>query len=110
MTILAVFKEVFVNYLLVRHKVTDFDVWKEVFDSHAKAQKESGMKAEKVLRNIEDPDEVFLLLEVSDMETVMQSLSLSTDLIGRTGGGPVQPGLHNEGYDPQSYDGAEHQQ
>ena len=26
------------KYMLVRHKVADFDVWKKVFDSHADAQ------------------------------------------------------------------------
>jgi hypothetical protein len=53
---------------LVRHKVADFAVWKDVFDSHLTAQEESGLRIEKVLRNVEDPNEVILLFEVTDLE------------------------------------------
>lgn len=55
------------TYMLVRHKVADFANWKRVFDSHATAQEESGLRVEKVLRNVEDPNEVFLLFEVTDV-------------------------------------------
>lgn len=54
------------KYMLVRHKVADFDAWKKVFDSHADAQHESGMTLEKLMRNSEDPNEIFLLLAVTD--------------------------------------------
>ncbi len=43
------------KYMLVRHKVADFDAWKKVFDSHADAQRESGMALERLMRNTEDP-------------------------------------------------------
>jgi hypothetical protein len=56
------------TYMLVRHKVADFARWKEVFESHAAAQREAGLRVEKVLRNLDDPDEVFLLFEVSNLE------------------------------------------
>lgn len=56
------------TYMLVRHKVADFSNWKRVFDSHSAAQKESGLGVEKVLRNVDDPNEVFLLFEVTDLE------------------------------------------
>jgi hypothetical protein len=55
-------------YLLVRHKVADFSTWKRVFDSHSAAQKEAGLIVEKVLCNVDEPDEVFLWFEVTDME------------------------------------------
>jgi hypothetical protein len=55
------------TYMLVRHKVADFSQWKRVFDAHAAAQQESGMKVEKVLRNIDEPNEVFLLFEVTQI-------------------------------------------
>jgi hypothetical protein len=54
-------------YLLVRHKVADFAQWKRVFDSHAEAQRQSGLCIEKVLRNIDDPQEVILFFEVTDL-------------------------------------------
>jgi hypothetical protein len=55
------------GYLLVRHKVKEFHEWKRVFDSHKDAQRCSGLKIEKVMRNLYDPDEVFLLFEVTDL-------------------------------------------
>jgi len=56
------------KYMLLHHKVADFDAWKKVFDSHADAQRESGMALEKLMRNTEDPNELFLLLTVTDSE------------------------------------------
>ena len=54
--------------LLVRHKVADFDNWKRFFDSHVIAQQESGLRVEKVLRNLDDPTEVVPWFEVTDLE------------------------------------------
>jgi hypothetical protein len=55
-------------YLLVRHEVADFSRWKLVFDSHAEAQREAGLKVEKILRGLDDPNQVVLLFEVTDLE------------------------------------------
>ncbi|MHC4767126.1 MAG: hypothetical protein ACYTEI_00270 [Planctomycetota bacterium] len=55
------------THMLVRHKVADFSRWKRVFDAHATAQQESGMSVEKVLRNVDEPNEVFLLFKVSQI-------------------------------------------
>lgn len=56
------------TYLFCRHKVADFDQWKRVFDAHAEAQREAGLHVEKVLRNVEDPNEVFMFFRVTDIE------------------------------------------
>jgi hypothetical protein len=55
------------GYLLVRHKVKEFQEWKRVFDSHHHAQRESGLRIEKVMRNLYEPNEVFLFFEVTDL-------------------------------------------
>jgi hypothetical protein len=55
------------GYLLVRHKVKDFHEWKRVFDMHKSAQREAGLRIEKVLRNLYEPNEVFLFFEVTDL-------------------------------------------
>jgi hypothetical protein len=55
------------GYLLVRHKVKEFQEWKRVFDSHKDAQRRAGLKIEKVMRNLYEPEEVFLLFEVTDL-------------------------------------------
>jgi len=54
--------------MLVRHKVASFDNWKRVFDSHAMAQQESGLRVEKVLPILDDPTGVVLWFEVTDLE------------------------------------------
>ena len=56
------------TYLLVRHKVDDFSKWKRTFDSHSAAQQEAGLRVQKVLRNLDDPNELVLFFEVSDIE------------------------------------------
>jgi len=38
--------------------------------THREAQLESGLKVERILRNIDDPDEVILLFEVNEQEKV----------------------------------------
>lgn len=53
------------TYMLVRHKVADFSSWKRVFDSHSAAQQEAGLRVEKVLRNVDHPNEVF---QVTDLK------------------------------------------
>lgn len=55
-------------YMLVRHKVADFSAWKRVFDSHRAAQRKAGLRVERVLHNLDDPNEVVLLFEVTDLE------------------------------------------
>ncbi len=54
-------------FLLVRHKVADFAQWKKVFNAHAQAQRDAGLHIKHVLRNNEDPDEIVLFFEVTDM-------------------------------------------
>lgn len=56
------------KYLLCRNKVADFDQWKIVFDSHAAAQRESGLHVQRLWRGLDDPNEVFMLFEVTDLD------------------------------------------
>jgi hypothetical protein len=55
------------GYLLVRHKVNDYEEWKRVFEAHKRAQLDSGLRIEKVMRNLYEPNEVFLFFEVTDL-------------------------------------------
>ena len=55
------------GYLLVRHKVREFHEWKRVFDMHRDAQRHAGLRIEKVMRNLYEPNEVFLFFEVTDL-------------------------------------------
>ena len=55
-------------YMLVRNKVRDFDVWKTVFDDQLDAVRDAGLGLVHLWRSMDDPNEVFFLLSVSDME------------------------------------------
>lgn len=56
------------QYLLCKHKVEDYAKWRAVFDSHAEAQKESGLDLLHVLRDTADPNLVVLLFTVGDLQ------------------------------------------
>ncbi len=52
--------------LLVRNKVKDFDHWKSVFDAKLEPPRVAGLTLSQMWRSIDDPNEVFFLLEVED--------------------------------------------
>ena len=56
------------TYMLVRNKVRDFDVWKKVFDEGRGTAGDGGLGLVHLWRSIEDPNEVFFLLSVADMD------------------------------------------
>ena len=43
---------------VVRHRVSDFDAWKQVYDGFARVQAEHGVHAHQVLRSIDNPNDV----------------------------------------------------
>ena len=56
-------------YLLVRHKVDDYERWQSVFDHHHGATREqSGSKGGWILRNADDPNELVILLEWDSLD------------------------------------------
>jgi hypothetical protein len=54
------------SYVLVRHKVKDFKVWKPVYDAHLAKRNEAGLREKHVMRGAEDPNEVYVLFESTD--------------------------------------------
>ncbi len=55
-------------HILVRHKVADYNRWKEAFDSHLTARKHAGETGFRLFHNLEDPRDVFLLLDWQSAE------------------------------------------
>jgi uncharacterized protein (DUF1330 family) len=56
-------------YLIVRHKVEDYERWKPVFDhDHGATRKLGGSKGGWILRNAGDPNELVILLEWDSSE------------------------------------------
>lgn len=55
-------------YLLLRHHITDYTRWKEVFDTHLGARQAGGATDEAlVLRNVDDPYEIVAVLGWRDL-------------------------------------------
>ena len=67
------------NYILIRHKVADFAKWKPVYDTHGPARADAGLKEERLLRNIDNPNEVVLLFSAQDLNKAKQ-FAASDDL------------------------------
>lgn len=55
-------------YLIIRHKVEDYDRWKPVFDGHGLTRAEFGSTGYQLLRSDDDPNELVMMVEVSDLE------------------------------------------
>lgn len=70
-------------YILIKHRIDDFDKWKRVFDEHDSTREEYGQQGYQVFRLSDDACEVVVLLEwassdeakafveESDLEAVM---------------------------------------
>jgi len=54
-------------FLIVKHKVKDFNQWLAVFNSHSEAQKEAGFRDVQILRDYQDPNTVFCFFKVIDI-------------------------------------------
>jgi hypothetical protein len=59
-------------YLLVRHKVTDYEQWKSVFDAHSLTRQANGSRGGQLFRNASDPNELVILLEWDVLEKARQ--------------------------------------
>ena len=55
-------------HILVRHKVADYNRWKEAFDSHLNARKRAGETGFRLFHNVEDMREIFLLVDWQSIE------------------------------------------
>lgn len=53
--------------LLMRQRVTDYAVWKRVFDEHGQIRWSNGCRGGQVFRNADDPGEVLIILTWDDV-------------------------------------------
>jgi quinol monooxygenase YgiN len=72
--------EMLMVYIHIRHRVEDYARWREGYDNHTPARQAGGAVGEaQVMRNVEDPNEVIVLLGWSDLQKArafIQSVSL----------------------------------
>ncbi len=54
-------------YVLIRHKVADYQKWRRAFDAHGKARRSGGSKGGRLFRSAARPKDVFILFRWSDL-------------------------------------------
>lgn len=54
--------------LLIRHKVTDYAIWRSAFDKQEATRRAHGCQLGLLFRNATDPNEVLILLEWDSLE------------------------------------------
>jgi hypothetical protein len=55
-------------YLLIHHKVENFDTWKSAYDAHQGARDKFGLTELHLLRNAADRNDVVILFQAEDLE------------------------------------------
>ena len=67
------------TYILVRHKVKDYEKWKLAFDEHGTTRKDSGSKGGRLFSITDDKNEVVIIFEWDNLENA-QKFARSEDL------------------------------
>ncbi len=66
-------------FLLIRHKVRDFDTWKTGYDAHQPKRIEAGLTEKYLLHSEDDANEVVILFEAEDLDRA-KAFAASADL------------------------------
>jgi hypothetical protein len=67
------------SYMVVHHKVRDFNEWKIGYDAHLPKRVEAGLKEKYLLHGSDDPNEVIAMFEAEDLNRA-KDFAGSTDL------------------------------
>lgn len=67
------------GFLLIRHKVRDFNTWKTGYDDHQQKRIEAGLTEKYLLRGADDANEVVILFEAQDLNRA-KAFAASADL------------------------------
>ena len=76
-------------YMLCRNRVADFGQWKAVFDSHSVAHKEAGFRLVNLWRDVEDPNNIFFVLEVGSLDKAREFVNTPEADKGREDSGVI---------------------
>ena len=66
-------------FMFTRARVTDFNTWKPAYDAHQPARSNAGLTEKYLLRNADDPNEIFILFEAQDLDRA-KTFAASADL------------------------------
>jgi len=62
-------------HAMIRQKVKDYEAWKKVFDEDGANRKMAGSKGGHVFRALDDPNNVFVLVEFEDKDKATKFMS-----------------------------------
>jgi hypothetical protein len=62
-------------FMLVTHKVADFNAWKSEFDTHLRTRRTSGLIDLHVMRDDSDPNTVVLLFGTTDLDKAREFMA-----------------------------------
>lgn len=62
-------------YIMVSHKIADWDKWKPVFESDDAARKSFGVEVKKLFRSADDENDLHILFEAPDENSANQCIS-----------------------------------
>jgi hypothetical protein len=73
--------------LFVRHRVEDYDSWRNVYDNFSAQQQAGGVRGEAVYQSVDDPNDVTVWHDFDDVETARAYLDSPAviDAIGAAG-------------------------
>ena len=66
-------------HMIIRHKVADFGKWKAAYEEHRSTRQAVSIKDLHLWRNVDDPNEVIVLFEASDVAKA-RDFTRSSDL------------------------------
>jgi quinol monooxygenase YgiN len=78
-------------HVFFRHKVTEFEKWKRLFEQHAAVRKNAGCTSSTIFRSAVNPIEAFVLCEwdtIEHAEAYIASNELRRELLGGGASGP----------------------
>lgn len=62
-------------HILVHHKIEEYNKWKSAFDAHQSERAANGSMGGKIFRNADDPNDLFVLLQINNMENAKKFVS-----------------------------------
>jgi heme-degrading monooxygenase HmoA len=64
-------------HVLIRHKVADFNRWKQAFDADLNVRRHAGETGFRLFHNAEDPHEIFVLVDWASAEEARKFMGSS---------------------------------
>lgn len=64
------------EYILIRHKVENFEAWKNVFDACKEQRSRAALSTVYLMREVDDPQAVVMLMETEDLITAMDFIAM----------------------------------